>query len=118
MRLVTAKEKLADYELEIMKVNKLLHKSVDLLESDAIISSINKKSELLSKLESIKSRIAPILKNINEGNIYLDSNKEEINKYLKAYIDLLKETGICPLCNSKIVEDKLQDIIKHYGEVH
>lgn len=118
MRLAAAKEKLADCELEIIKVNKLLNKSVGLLESDAVFSGISKKSELLLKLESIKNRLDPILKNINEGNIYLDSNKEEINKYLKAYIDLLKKTGICPLCNSKIVEDKLSDIIKHYGEVH
>ncbi|WP_010252076.1 AAA family ATPase [Acetivibrio cellulolyticus] len=118
IRLIAIKEKLVDYDQEIMKVHNLLKKSVDLVESNDIISSINNKRELCARLESLRSKYDPIVHNIIEGNNYLNSNKEDIEKYLKAYVDLLKENGKCPLCNSKISEDKLGDIIKQYEEVH
>lgn len=118
MQLIAIKEKLLDYDREIDKVHTMLDKSIDLTESDAIISEIVKKSERLVKLEAIGNRLAPILNNIIDGSNYLNSNNEEIEKKLKIYTDLLKESGKCPMCNSKISDDKLDDIIRHYKEAH
>lgn len=118
MRLVTIREKLFDYDREIVKVHNILDTSLDSLESSVIVENIVKRSEQLVKLELIKSKFDPILNNINDGKNYLINNKEETEKYLKCYTDLLKESGKCPLCNSKISEDKLRDIIMHYEEVH
>lgn len=118
VRLAAIKEKLLNYDREITKVHNMLDKYKDFTESDAVINSIAKKSELLVKLETIKNRFSPILENIRDGSDYLKNNKEDIEKYLKSYTDLLKGSGKCPTCNSKISDDKLSDIIKHYKEVH
>ncbi|OPZ86490.1 MAG: chromosome segregation protein [Firmicutes bacterium ADurb.Bin419] len=117
-KLVNIKGKLDEYNREIDKVQGVLLQSVDASEFNVIINNIGEKNEMLVKLEAIKNKYAPILNNINEGNNYLNANKKEIEKHLKAYTEILKESGKCPLCNSNIGEDKLADIIKHYEEVH
>jgi len=115
MKLSAIKEKLLSYDKEIAKVHKMLDKSTDLDQLDVVINSISKKSDQLSKLEEMKNRLSPILNNIKDGNNYLNSNREEVEKYLTSYTDLLKENGKCPMCNSKISDDKLSDIIKEYN---
>ncbi|AEV68963.1 AAA family ATPase [Acetivibrio clariflavus] len=117
-KLVSIKEKLVNYDSEIAKVDSILKRSIDLNASDVVITSIDRKSELLARLENIKNRLMPILDKIREGNNYLNNNKQEIEKYLNMYTELLKESGKCPLCNSKISDDKLGEIIKHYKEAH
>lgn len=118
VRLFAIKEKLLDYDEEINKGHNMLDKYIDFTQSYAVINSIANKSEVLVKLETIKNRLSPIIENIRDGNYYLKNNKEDIEKYLKLYTDLLKESGKCPTCNSKISDDKLSDIIKQYKEVH
>lgn len=116
--LVNLKQKLDEFSREIDKVQGILIQSVDVVEFKAIINDISSKNKLLVKLESLKSKYDPVLSKINEGNNYLDGNKEETEKYLKAYTKILEESGKCPLCNSNIGESKLADIIRHYEEVH
>jgi len=117
-RLVSIKEKLMSYDSEIAKVHNILDKSIDLNTSDAVINNIDRKCELLAKLETIKNRLSPISDKIREGTNYLKNNRQEIEKYLNVYTDLLKESGKCPMCNSKISDDKLTEIIKHYKEAN
>jgi len=117
-KLASIKEKLIEYDREIAKVSNILDKSVDLNESYDVVNRIVKKSELLAKLEGIKVKLCPILDKLMEGNNYLKKNGQEIESYLNEYTELLKASGKCPTCNSKISDDKLMDIIKHYKEAH
>lgn len=116
--LVSIKDKLIDYDKEIAKVHKIIDNSIELNESDAVLNGIAKKIELLVKLENIKNKLYPILDKLKEGNNYLINNRQDIDKYLNEYTDLLKESGKCPTCNSKISDDKLRDIIMQYKEAH
>ena len=44
--------------------------------------------------------------------------KTEINRLLKDYTTVLRQKKVCPLCGSDIKEEKLENIIRHYEEVH
>ena len=76
------------------------------------------KLEKFKKLETLSKDYKERTDSIREGMRYLEERKPEINQLLKNYTSMLREKKVCPLCGSDIREEKLEDIIRHYEEVH
>lgn len=97
-------------------------KYIDIFEriplQEDIISKAGEKITALKKLTDLSAKYVTVLNQINEGNKYMEQNMRELKKMTEEYKKKLKVLGKCPLCDSKLDEFKLSDIIKHYEEVH
>ncbi|ADU74336.1 Rad50 zinc hook protein [Acetivibrio thermocellus AD2] len=112
------REKLVCLEREISRVKKNIssYENINLVQE--IVTSVDKKLEVLNKLEAAKKEYSAVCTSLNDGLEFMDKNKKEIQENLNIYIDILRKSGVCPLCKSSIGDEKLENIIRHYEEVH
>lgn len=73
------------------------------------ISDINMKKE---KMESLKSKFDNVNQRLNEGNKYIKNLISNYKNAVNTYIELLKESGTCPICYNKIDEEHIENILK------
>ncbi len=118
IRLTVAKEKLNLFNKEIDRINAILTQADNAMETGRIIEAIEQSIKSVIRLESVRENIRLCENNIREGNKFIENNKKEMKNFLKEYTVLLKQKGRCPLCESVIGDEKLDNIIKHYEEVH
>lgn len=83
-----------------------------------IADSVDRKLEVLKKLEEARKEYNIASGSLKDGWDFLEKNKREIQDNLDRYIDILRKNGVCPLCKSSIGDEKLENIIRHYEEVH
>lgn len=82
---------------------------------------LDKKNEYTETLETIKNNILKITeetneyyKNLNHKILVLEQNGEEIKKINNLISYLYKaESGICPLCESELNKEKIENLIKN-----
>ncbi|GAE89208.1 hypothetical protein [Acetivibrio straminisolvens] len=103
-------------EISVLKDKVSYYEKVNLVQD--IVISIDKKLEVLNKLEGAKKEYSATCGSLNDGLAFMEKNKKEIQENLNLYIDILRKNGVCPLCKSSIGDEKLEDIIRHYEEVH
>lgn len=118
LRTASVAERLNSLDREIIIINKYISSYENAQDAQSIVESVGEKLELLKKLEVLRGENKVNINNINEGIKFLDSNKRDLEKLLKDYTTLLREKGNCPLCGSSIGDEKLENIIRHYEEVH
>lgn len=117
-RVAILAEKLNLLENEIAGTSDFLLKTGGIADGVDILTQINSKVERLKKLKYLKVMYEGIKSGIEDDYRYLEQNEHIIDNLIQQYAALLKDAGRCPLCNSKISDKRLEDIIKHYREVH
>jgi len=103
---------------DIKKVEKFIELSAKTQECENLLEDIRQKKMLLEKLADVKARLSSVEESIGKGRNVVQNNETEIKKLAKEYEKVLKGAGRCPLCGSFIDEHKVNDILKHYEEVH
>ncbi|HOM03784.1 MAG TPA: AAA family ATPase [Acetivibrio sp.] len=111
-------EKLVSINREISDVKKNISSYESITLAQNIVNSANEKLEALNRLETAKKEYDTACTSLNEGLAFMEKNKKEIQENLNLYIDILRRNGVCPLCKSSIGDEKLENIIRHYEEVH
>ena len=76
---------------------------------DEMLKSEKRLIELNEKYKDYEKRI-------EEGQNYINARKAEIEKLLNEYVKILKDSGKCPLCDSLIGENVIENIIANYRE--
>lgn len=71
-------------------------------------------SEKLKKLEEANKKISEIKLRIKKGREFLIDNTIKLNQLLKHYQDILAKVGECPICESRIDEDKSKKLINKW----
>lgn len=97
------------------KYEAVLNSTADVEKALINYNEIHKNIEKLQKAEQLKEKLGDVKNKITEGNKFFLSNKMETDKLLKEYSAVLKKAGKCPVCQSKIGNDILNEIIKSYS---
>lgn len=111
-------EKRLSIERDIKKAENFLASTTVVIESKDIIDNVKAKLEEAARLEALREGIMSTENSIREAYKYLEKNRMETDRLLKEYTLLLRDIGKCPLCQSHIEDEKLENIIKHYEEAH
>lgn len=117
-RIAPAAERLLSIDTEIKRLKVHIESYENVRKSQSLLILAEEKLEKLKKLETLSKDYKERTDSIREGMRYLEERKTEINQLLKNYTTMLREKKVCPLCGSDIREEKLEDIIRHYEEVH
>lgn len=117
-KIALIRERLVSLEGEIAVSKKNISSYENARKAQNIVDSIDKKLEDLNKLEAARKEYSTASSSLNEGLTFLANNKREIQENLEEYTNILRKNGICPLCKSSIGDEKLENIIRHYEEVH
>lgn len=97
---------------QISQLESILKKYPDTIYLDNLIlelSTLNLKKE---KLISLKSKFDNINQRLNEGNKYIANLVSNYKVAVNTYIEMLKESGTCPICYNKIDEEHIESILK------
>ena len=76
---------------------------------------LQKRIVLLNQLKNLHVSYNSNKDEIKKLNILLQRYKDEVDKQLLYYKELLLKQEICPLCFSIIDNDKINHIISHYN---
>lgn len=117
-------EKLEKYKLayknftninnQIRRLENILKKYPDTVHLDKLaleLSHLNIKKE---KMESLKVKYDHINQKLNEGNKYITKLISNYKAAVNTYIELLKESGTCPICYNKIDDKHIESILKEF----
>lgn len=97
---------------QINQVEKTLKKYPDILYVDKLLvelSTLNINKEKLSKL---KNRLDNVNQKLEEGNNYVEKLISNYKTAVNTYIELLKESGTCPICYNKIDDEHIERILE------
>ena len=100
------------------KVEALAAKLQNTAEGEKLLHGIAERESRLQKITALKEKYHHIAAQVKEGNHYMENNAMEIKKLKNEYAVALKTLGRCPFCSSRIDDEKLSDILRHYEEVH
>ncbi len=98
----------------IKKGNLYLKKFNNIDEVTNITNRISTSNTKNSHLEKVYVKLQKSNDEIEKSQKSLLENDLIMTKYLKEYRDLLSKQEVCPLCLSKIDEDKVDHIMEHY----
>ncbi|MDQ2085250.1 AAA family ATPase [Herbivorax sp. ANBcel31] len=101
---------------DILNVEKQVKACDNVNETKSIIKKIDEKMKLEKKLIDLNEIYTKNSKRIKDGSNYIDEEKNKVEKHLNEYIKVLKNRGKCPLCDSLIGQDMINNIIAHYKE--
>lgn len=97
---------------QINQVEKTLKKYPDILYVDKLLvelSTLNINKEKLSKL---KNSLDNVNQKLEEGNNYVEKLISNYKIAVNTYIELLKESGTCPICYNKIDDEHIERILE------
>lgn len=97
---------------QINQVEKTLKKYPDILYVDKLLvelSTLNINKEKLSKL---KNSLDNVNQKLEEGNNYVEKLISNYKTAVNTYIELLKESGTCPICYNKIDDEHIERILE------
>ncbi|HPD01396.1 MAG TPA: chromosome segregation protein SMC, partial [Acetivibrio sp.] len=117
-KIAPAAERLLSIEREIKRLKAHISSFENVKYSQNLILLAEQKLENLKRLETLNKDYKEKTDSIREGMRFLEEKKTEISQLLKNYTQELREKNVCPLCGSDIKEEKLENIIRHYEEVH
>ncbi|NLP14602.1 MAG: AAA family ATPase [Clostridium sp.] len=117
-KLAPTAKRLLSIEREIKRLKAVISSYENVRESQSLILLAGEKLENLKRLETLNKDYKEKIDSIREGMRFLEEKKTEINRLLKDYTTVLRQKKVCPLCGSDIKEEKLENIIRHYEEVH
>lgn len=108
----SAYKNLVNINKQINQLEKSLKKYPDILYIDKLlveISSLNLKKE---KLSNLKNGLNNINQKLDEGNNYIEKLISNYKIAINTYIELLKESGTCPICYNKIDDEHIERILE------
>lgn len=97
---------------QINQVEKTLKKYPDILYVDKLLvelSTLNINKEKLSKL---KNSLDNVNQKLEESNNYVEKLISNYKTAVNTYIELLKESGTCPICYNKIDDEHIERILE------
>lgn len=97
---------------QIKQLEDILKKYPDTVHIDKLVlelSNLNMKKE---KLENLKAKFDHINQRLSEGNKYIDKLISNYRSAVNTYVELLKESGTCPICYNKIDDKHIESILK------
>ena len=97
---------------QINQVEKTLKKYPDIIYVDKLLvelSTLNINKEKLSKL---KNSLDNVNQKLEEGNNYVEKLISNYKTAVNTYIELLKESGTCPICYNKIDDEHIERILE------
>lgn len=97
---------------QINQVEKTLKKYPDIVYVDKLLvelSTLNINKEKLSKL---KNSLDNVNQKLEEGNNYVEKLISNYKTAVNTYIELLKESGTCPICYNKIDDEHIERILE------
>ena len=103
---------LVNINKQINQLEKSLKKYPDILYVDKLLvelSSLNFKKE---KLSNLKNSLNNINQKLEEGNNYIEKLISNYKIAINTYIELLKESGTCPICYNKIDDEHIERILE------
>lgn len=83
-------------------------------EIELLYGSLNRKVDLLDKLNSIKLKYNKNNNEINKTKSFLKNHTKSFKETLYEYENFLQNQDFCPFCFSEISNDKIKHIISHY----
>ncbi|MCX7711056.1 MAG: AAA family ATPase [Clostridia bacterium] len=110
--------KAKEWSKEYQAASKVMSGLQNVTEYETIFNEITVKTDTARKLISVQEKYALLQNQIMEGNKYMKQNTEEIKKMAEEYKNRLVALGRCPLCESSIDNMKVEEIMRHYEEVH
>lgn len=108
----SAYKNLVNINKQINQLEKSLKKYPDILYVDKLLvelSSLNFKKE---KLSNLKNSLNNINQKLEEGNNYIEKLISNYKIAINTYIELLKESGTCPICYNKIDDEHIERILE------
>lgn len=103
---------------EITESQSYIKNTAVIHEKEKTIDKINDDIKKFKDYSDLLQRYNIISNHLSEGNKYLEKNINDTDVLLKEYSIALKKAGKCPLCKSEINESVIDEVIKHYREVH
>ncbi|TYQ13312.1 UNVERIFIED_CONTAM: AAA domain-containing protein [Acetivibrio alkalicellulosi] len=100
---------------EIKTIEMQLNACNNVNETENIVNKIVKVGELSEKLNNLNKIFNSNVKSIQEGMSFLEKNKRDMEIMLSDYIEMLREKGTCPLCDSLIGDDMINNIKNYYN---
>ncbi|HOV26976.1 MAG TPA: AAA family ATPase [Pseudobacteroides sp.] len=113
--ILSLNEDLSKLKSEQQKYESVLNSTAYVEKAITNLNEIQKNIEKLQKAEKLRDELIDVNNRIDKGNECVISYKTEIDKLLQEYSVVLKKAGKCPVCQSKIGNDILNDIIKSYS---
>ncbi|WP_055079196.1 AAA family ATPase [Lagierella massiliensis] len=108
----SAYKNLVNINKQINQLEKSLKKYPDILYVDKLLvelSTLNINKEKLSKL---KNSLDNVNQKLEEGNNYVEKLISNYKTAVNTYIELLKESGTCPICYNKIDDEHIERILE------
>lgn len=108
----SAYKNLVNINKQINQLEKSLKKYPDILYVDKLLvelSGLNFKKE---KLSNLKNSLNNINQKLEEGNNYIEKLISNYKIAINTYIELLKESGTCPICYNKIDDEHIERILE------
>lgn len=108
----SAYKNLVNINKQINQLEESLKKYPDILYVDKLLvelSSLNFKKE---KLSNLKNSLNNINQKLEEGNNYIEKLISNYKIAINTYIELLKESGTCPICYNKIDDEHIERILE------
>jgi exonuclease SbcC len=113
-KLKTYENRLTPIQRELKALNRIIEENKNYSKLEEIFDKIIKRNEILIKVNVFMTRYLELEKNIKEGVAYIKNTIVKMNYYLDCYIKVLKNEQKCPVCNSEINSEKIEEIIKFY----
>lgn len=101
---------------EMSNVEKQIKECDNVNEAESIIIKIDEMLKIKKKLTDLNEMHKENRDRIKEGLTYIDKKKIEMEKLLNEYVKILKDSGKCPLCDSLIGQNMIENIIANYRE--
>ena len=97
---------------QIGQLENILKKYPDTEQLDKLVLELSDLNIKKEKMESLKVKYDHINQRLNEGNKYITKLISNYKTAVNTYIELLKESGTCPICYNKIDDKHIESILK------
>ena len=97
---------------QIGQLENILKKYPDTEQLDKLVLELSDLNIKKEKMESLKVKYDHINQRLNEGNKYITKLISNYRAAVNTYIELLKESGTCPICYNKIDDKHIESILK------
>lgn len=115
-KLKTCQIKYDELKKDLINAQKQIKACENINEAYDKINNIDEMLKLEKKLIDLNTSYKEKTDNIKKGLNYINERKVEIEKFLNEYIKILKDKSKCPLCDSLIGENMIENIIAKYRE--
>lgn len=101
---------------EISNVEKQIKACDNVNEAERLLMKVDEIQKLEKRLTELNEKYKENKERIKDGLNYINDKKAQMEKLLNEYVKILKDRGKCPLCDSLIGRDMIENIIANYRE--